>query len=75
MPLFEYECKKCGENFEELVRADTRVKCPKCGAGKVERKLSTFACSSGASTPCESGTCPTSADNPGSCATGCCPFS
>lgn len=33
MPIFEYECQKCGKKFEELVRShEEEVRCPKCGA-------------------------------------------
>ncbi len=44
MPLYEYKCKKCGHEFDELVsfaNADT-VKCEQCG-GKTERLASCFA--------------------------------
>ncbi len=46
MPIYEYQCRKCGHNFEELRRmsdADEVRACPKCGAKKVERQVSTFA--------------------------------
>jgi putative FmdB family regulatory protein len=44
MPIYEYACSDCQENFEELVRSkDQRVSCPKCGSPKVGRKLSVFA--------------------------------
>ncbi|MBI3406627.1 MAG: zinc ribbon domain-containing protein [Acidobacteria bacterium] len=38
MPLYEYECAKCGKRFEKIekVTAPVRQKCPKCG-GKAER--------------------------------------
>lgn len=40
MPLYEYECEKCGHRFEKIesVSASTTKKCPKCGA-KAERLL------------------------------------
>lgn len=46
MPLYEFECPACHEEFEELVRnagAVSEVACPKCGQRKVKKKLSTFA--------------------------------
>ncbi len=49
MPIFEFECIECGAVFEKLVRkagADADVVCPKCGARRVEEKLSTFASTS-----------------------------
>ena len=41
MPLYEYECKKCGHRFERIQKfSDPHVKkCPECG-GKVELLLS-----------------------------------
>jgi putative FmdB family regulatory protein len=41
MPLYEYQCKKCGHRFERIQRfSDPLVKrCPQCG-GKVEQVLS-----------------------------------
>ena len=49
MPLYEYQCPKCGEQFEEIVpfsRAD-EVVCEKCGYEKPERLMSTFATAGG----------------------------
>ena len=45
MPIYEFQCEKCGSDFEQLFRtmeAQPRVACPKCGAKKVRRKLSVF---------------------------------
>ena len=41
MPLYEYECKKCGHRFEKIQKfSDKMVKtCPECG-GKVEQMIS-----------------------------------
>ena len=41
MPLYEYQCKKCGHRFERIQRfSDPMVKkCPECG-GKVEQVIS-----------------------------------
>src|SRR6516225_7324714 len=40
LPLYEYECVKCGHRFEKIepVSASATKKCPKCG-GKAERQL------------------------------------
>lgn len=49
MPIYEYECHKCGERFEQfrsLKASDSEVKCPKCGAEHPIRVFSTFATSS-----------------------------
>ena len=46
MPIFEFECTKCGHPFEELVfgaSAITQVSCPECESAEVEKKISTFA--------------------------------
>ena len=34
MPIFEYECKKCGHQFEALLKSASSPapKCPECGA-------------------------------------------
>ena len=41
MPLYEYQCKKCGHRFERIQKfSDPLVKkCPKCG-GVVEQVIS-----------------------------------
>ena len=41
MPLYEYECKKCGHRFEkiQLFSAKMVKKCPECG-GQVEQMIS-----------------------------------
>lgn len=46
MPLYEYQCRKCGCSFEQLRRmkdADEAIECPKCHSMQVERQFSTFA--------------------------------
>ena len=45
MPIFEYRCTACGERYEALVsRADRATPhCPRCGAARAERLISTFA--------------------------------
>jgi putative FmdB family regulatory protein len=42
MPIFEYRCDACGEQFEKLVRRDTEVECPKCTSHQLSQQLSTF---------------------------------
>ena len=47
MPIFEYQCSRCGRAFELIIlRASQPVGCPSCGSESVERVLSTFAASS-----------------------------
>ncbi len=68
MPIYEYHCLKCRDDFETLVlRKDDPVTCPKCDGRKVERLLSACAFkSSNSFTPskgssscasCSSGNC------------------
>ena len=40
MPIFEFSCKACGQNFETLVRTGTTAACPKCGSEDLERLIS-----------------------------------
>jgi len=40
MPLYEYECQSCEHVFEELVRGDEKIACPKCHSGKLEKLFS-----------------------------------
>ena len=41
MPLYEYQCKKCGHRFEKIQKFSDRPvkKCPQCG-GPVEQMIS-----------------------------------
>ena len=55
MPIYEYACKQCGHQFEELVRGDEKPACPACGRGNVERQMSVPAAHTAAST---SAACP-----------------
>ncbi|MDX2178283.1 MAG: zinc ribbon domain-containing protein [Bryobacteraceae bacterium] len=44
MPIFEYACESCGNQFEKLVRrADDAVECPSCQSDKLAQRYSTFA--------------------------------
>ncbi len=48
MPIYEFCCNKCGEEFEELVMgSNPEIKCPKCGSTDVTKKMSSFAFKSG----------------------------
>ena len=40
MPLYEYECRRCEHQFEELVFGAEKVACTECRSAKVERRLS-----------------------------------
>jgi putative FmdB family regulatory protein len=41
VPLFEYECRKCGHLFEALVIGSRQPVCPKCKSEELEKKVST----------------------------------
>lgn len=47
MPIFEYICEKCGNEFEALVFRDEKQNCPKCGAENPTKKMSSFGFSIG----------------------------
>jgi putative FmdB family regulatory protein len=43
MPIYEFSCAKCGNEFEELVGShvgttESDVRCPECGAGELKRR-------------------------------------
>ena len=72
MPIYEYECKKCGAGFEALVFGDEKPECEQCGSKSLKKLVSTFAAvgsedvmpackgssPSCARSVCESGMCP-----------------
>ena len=74
MPIYEYQCKKCGYKFDHLARtlADDAKTCPKCGAKKPAKLISSFSTSEDSSggSSCPTGTC----SAPSTCSTGTCPF-
>lgn len=40
MPIFEYNCPKCGARFEELVFGSNLPECPECGNKETKKLLS-----------------------------------
>jgi putative FmdB family regulatory protein len=51
VPIYEYACRKCGNEFELMRRVaemDAAAKCPACASKATKRKLSTFALARGA---------------------------
>ena len=46
MPIFEYECRSCHHQFEQLVRTGDTPACPQCTGGDLERLLSLVSVSS-----------------------------
>jgi len=71
MPIYEFRCEDCGEEFEELIKSKTEVdsiSCKKCGSPKVKRLMSVAAAivdsGNGSDKPrvaethkCDTGTC------------------
>ena len=48
MPIFEYHCPACDENFEKIVfNNKTKIQCPRCNSAKVAKKVSAFSFKSG----------------------------
>ncbi|TET74512.1 MAG: zinc ribbon domain-containing protein [Dehalococcoidia bacterium] len=46
MPVYEYECTKCGQRFElrrGMADRDDEIRCPRCGAESPRRVFSVFA--------------------------------
>ena len=69
MPMFEYQCKKCGHRIDVLVKSIARnrqeVCCENCGSTATEKVLASFSVGQGRSS---TATCPTC------CPTGTCGF-
>jgi len=45
MPIFEYECRGCGERFEDLIRNradEDALACPSCGSKDLAKQMSAF---------------------------------
>jgi putative FmdB family regulatory protein len=44
MPVFEFACENCDQEFEELVlRRNEVIQCPACGSQKAKKLMSRFA--------------------------------
>jgi putative FmdB family regulatory protein len=43
VPLYDFRCRACGNEFEALVRPGHPPVCPGCQSEDLERQLSTFA--------------------------------
>jgi putative FmdB family regulatory protein len=46
MPIYDFECRACGHQFELLVLAKTVAACPECQSQDLEQLVSGFAVSS-----------------------------
>ncbi|MDR2339204.1 MAG: zinc ribbon domain-containing protein [Deltaproteobacteria bacterium] len=48
MPIYEFICRACGNEYEELMlKPSDAPHCPKCGSGDAEKLLSSFRSRSG----------------------------
>ncbi|MDR3074236.1 MAG: zinc ribbon domain-containing protein [Deltaproteobacteria bacterium] len=66
MPIYEYRCKKCGNDFEDIVGANAPAPpCPACHGEKVEKLLSKASFRTASASGCDAGSC-----DPGSCGSG-----
>jgi putative FmdB family regulatory protein len=77
MPIFEYECRRCGKQFEHLhrTRSEPAPHCPDCGAPRPEKLLSAFSPVNGGGSAAAREACPTCPGaSSGGCAGGSCPF-
>jgi putative FmdB family regulatory protein len=46
MPIYEFICEECFEEFEELVgfnQSEIQLNCPACGSELIRKKVSSFA--------------------------------
>ena len=51
MPIYEFQCRKCGEVFEQLFFPSDKTRgivCPSCGAEDPCKLMSAFSCSASA---------------------------
>jgi putative FmdB family regulatory protein len=68
VPIYEYACRACGNQFEALVRGAEQPSCSQCASTDLEKKLSVFSAQS--TGEAETAVCGTCGDprGPGSCA-------
>ena len=46
MPIYDYQCRDCGHQFEMVVLRSTAIACPACQSANLEQLLSAFAVNS-----------------------------
>jgi putative FmdB family regulatory protein len=60
MPLYEYECRECGQVFEKMVRfseIDQPAECPECKSQDIHKRITTFASTGSSSQSAASSGC------------------
>jgi putative FmdB family regulatory protein len=73
MPIYEYQCTSCGNEFEVLVRnSSSAPACPACDGSELRKKLSAFAAiTASAGSQAElPAACQSCGGSPGACAFG-----
>ncbi|MCD5412029.1 zinc ribbon domain-containing protein [Thermodesulfovibrionales bacterium] len=66
MPIFEYKCGECGQEFEKLVFGNQEITCSKCESKNTNKKMSVFGMS-GVENPTSSGCSSCSSSTCSSC--------
>ena len=79
MPIYEYRCRACDEEFETIVSASTVPACPGCQSEDLEKQLSVFAvgadkagASANTQMPCSPAACGSCCHGGGSAMPGAC---
>jgi putative FmdB family regulatory protein len=70
VPIYEYVCRDCHQQFELIVRGSNAPACTACGSPNLQKQLSVFAAhTKQAAAPRAAGPCGTCGDprGPGSC--------
>ncbi len=73
MPIYEYECQKCGKVFSHLHRRlnEAAPACPECGDKDVKKKFSSFSAKVQANGCAHADACPAGGGGH-QCCPGCC---
>lgn len=63
MPIFDFQCKECGNKFDLMIsnKDKDKVQCTQCGSKDVKQLLSMFATSSAGAAPNSCQGCPSAA--------------
>ena len=70
MPIYEYHCSGCGEDFEELVFGQpAAINCPRCNGSEVKKRMSVASFKSGQKFVSSSGGSGCSSCSSSSCST------
>ncbi|MFH1680588.1 MAG: zinc ribbon domain-containing protein [Candidatus Eisenbacteria bacterium] len=56
MPIYEYRCLGCDHFFSLLVFGAEEIRCPSCGADRLEKQFSSFGVG-GSPSSCENPSC------------------